>query len=301
MQPNNTSFYNKNYLPSKKIQYVILAIIIAALLFWIIPKMKSYYQDHRASFSITGKPPEPLVSTTPAPTLFDKDTDGDGVPDWQENLFGFDPNKKDSDGDGINDSLPMVDGKSITDQINIPTTDKLMLAVYAKFKDTPTDQIKPEEVQQVISDEVLANAASVEAGFKKYKAVDINLVDSDTASIIAYNQTISELLNTIPDPVVFAKNIQDKILRGSGDAKSEINFMNVTITKLLTVPVPTTASDLHLSLINAAYYVIQDLQLPDTTDELNTYTRSLIAQKNINLVQQTLVDIVTLAKIYSTN
>ncbi|MDH5442046.1 MAG: hypothetical protein OEX08_00355 [Candidatus Nomurabacteria bacterium] len=34
---------------------------------------------------------------------FDSDTDGDGVPDWQESLWGTDPTVVDTDGDGISD------------------------------------------------------------------------------------------------------------------------------------------------------------------------------------------------------
>jgi hypothetical protein len=173
-----------------------------------------------------------------------------------------------------------------------------MLAVYAKFKDTPTDEIQPEEVRAVISAEVLENAASVEAGFKKYTTIDIELADSDAASIITYQKTVYALVDTVPDVVIFAKNIQEKILRG-GNAQSEINLLNSIITKLLTIPVPTILSDLHLFLINSIYFIVQNLEIPPSSDDLVIYTQSLVAQKNINLVQQTLVDIATLASIYS--
>lgn len=36
-------------------------------------------------------------------TAFEKDSDGDGVPDWEEGLWGTNPYAKDTDGDGITD------------------------------------------------------------------------------------------------------------------------------------------------------------------------------------------------------
>jgi hypothetical protein len=300
MQLNNSMpSYGKNYLPSKKIQYIILALIVAGVAIWGIPRIKYYYQTHRASFSITGKPPEPLISTAPTPTSLDRDTDGDGLSDWQENLFGFDPNKKDTDGDGEQDTLPIVDGSSIGTMINLPDTDKLMIAVYAKFQDTPTEDIKPEAVQEVISAEVLANAESIEAGFKRYKTIDLELVDTDKESVTKYQDQILSLLNGTTDLIILVKNIQDKILN-DGDPSVEISTLNAVITKLLTVPVPTTISDVHLSVINAAYFIVQDLQIPSNKDSLTIYTKSIIAQKNINLVQKAVDDISTLASIYST-
>lgn len=38
------------------------------------------------------------------------DTDGDGVPDWMEAIWGTDPNKPDSDGDGFDDGFEIANG-----------------------------------------------------------------------------------------------------------------------------------------------------------------------------------------------
>jgi hypothetical protein len=41
----------------------------------------------------------------------EKDTDTDGLPDWQEALYGTDPNKADTDGDGVTDGEAAAQGK----------------------------------------------------------------------------------------------------------------------------------------------------------------------------------------------
>ena len=295
-----TSSYKKNYLPSKKIIITICALGAIGILYWGIPKIRDYYRNNPLSVSIMGKPPEPILATAPSPTSFDKDTDGDGIPDWQENLFGFDPTKKDTDGDGIPDTLPTADGQSIGNLIKLPTIDKLTLAVYQKFQDTPTDSIDPNAVESTAGNEVLAQAQSIEDGLKKYQQIDLNLGDSDKASILAYESAINNIASGVPDGSIFAKDVQEKILKGTNPATFEITFLNQTVTKLLAMQVPTRISDYHLKLLNGAYYLLQVLQMPQESDELNTYTLSLVAQQNINLISQTISDINKIADIYKT-
>ncbi len=300
MQWNNITSYKKNYLPSKKIQYSILVIIIIGASYWAIPRIKEYYQTHRAVFSITGKPPAPLLATTPPPNSLDKDSDGDKVPDWQESLFGLNAEKKDSDDDGFPDQLPTIQGESIGNLITLPVLDKLTLAVYTKFQNTPSESITPEQVQAATSDQVLAQAQSIEDALKRYQTIDLNLGDSDKASIITYQETINKLIDTVPDGAIFAKNIQEKILKNTVPGKFEIDFLNQTITKLLVMQVPARLSENHLAFLNSTYYILQILQMPPSDDELNAYILSIIAQKNINVVSRTAGDINALATIYKT-
>lgn len=297
LQRNNLA----KYLPSKTILVTILVLGLAGISYWATPRIKERYLENRAAFSVTGKPPAPLLATTATPTNFDKDTDGDSIPDWQENLFGFDPTKNDTDGDGIPDSLPTnTGGQSISELIDLPAIDKLTLAVYAEFQNTPTDAITEEQFKEKTSAQILAQAQSIEDGLKKYRTVDLNLGDSDKASILAYQASIMRIVESVPDGALFAKNIQEKVLKGTAIGSFEINFLNQTITKLLAMSVPARFSDLHLKFLNSTYYIIQILEIPASTDELTTYTLSLIAQKNINLISQTAGDINNIASIYNT-
>lgn len=295
------SSYAKKIFPSKKILTLVGILAAAGILYWGLPHAITYYKNHRALTVAIGKPPEPLITTAPSPNAFDQDSDRDGISDWQENLFGLNPDKKDTDGDGTDDALPTVNGESLGNYVSVTDTGKLTLAVYGAFENTPTDSIEPEQVQQVISEEILTSAQSIESGLKKYTTVDLNLGDSDKASIIAYQKSINASFDTIADPAIFAKNIQEKILKGTGNVSNELATINSMIKKMIVMPVPAKISDLHLSLINAAYYVVQVLEMPQSDDEITTYTRSIIAQKNINLVQQTVFDINVVGVAYRTS
>lgn len=292
--------YVKNYLPSKKILVLGGVVFLGVGLYFLIPYAIEYYQTHRAEFSITGTPPAPLFAAVGTESPLDRDTDKDGIPDWQEALFGFDPNKADTNGDGTPDTLPAANGISIGDALNLSDLNKLTLAVYGKFQNTPTDDINPDQVAAATSSEVLAHAQSIENGFKRYSAIDLNLSESENSDILAYGSSISALVDTVGDPIAFVKDVQQKILDNE-DPKAQIALLNPIVTRLLAMPVPAKISDIHLALVNGASYIVQALQLPADGEELTTFTKSLIAQKNINILQQSLADIVALTAVYSQN
>lgn len=282
-------------MPSKKILIAIGILVVVGIIYFAGPHLISFIQTIRGKIALSGKPPEPLIATTAAPDTFSRDTDGDGIPDWQENLFGLNPNKADSNGDGTPDTLPTINGVSIGDLVQTDDTGKLTAAVYAQFQNTPTDQITPDKVSAVTQAQILAQAESIEKTFKKYQTIDLDLGDSDSPLIVAYQKSIAKIVDdTIGDPLIFAKNIQETVLK-NGDTTSETVILNSFIKKLLALTTPAKIGTMHLALVNASYNLVQLLALSKGTDELATYTRSLIAQKNINAAAQAITDINTLA------
>lgn len=82
----------QKYLPSKKFSIIISVIIVLAVLIFVIFFMSSSGE----SFSITGNKNNTVlkVGNPTLPDLIQRDTDGDGIPDWEEALWGTDPQKK---------------------------------------------------------------------------------------------------------------------------------------------------------------------------------------------------------------
>lgn len=91
----------QKYLPSK----IFIAVAASALFilgggYFVFLVSSSKYQVLRENKN-NG---QPVVQNGEAAIFADKDTDGDGLKDWEEVLWHTDPNKADTDGDGTKDN-----------------------------------------------------------------------------------------------------------------------------------------------------------------------------------------------------
>src|SRR3989344_5268420 len=118
--------------PSKKIS--ILAIISLIFLGGLVYVL-FYMEDTETCVS-------PSVSTVTTNRLLAKDTDEDGLKDWEEQLWKSDPLKPDSDSDGTPDGLEIKNGRNPTvagpnDKLDLDTvTSKINTETEADLSET---------------------------------------------------------------------------------------------------------------------------------------------------------------------
>lgn len=95
------------------------------------------------------------------PSYDDKDSDGDGLPDWYEEILGTDPNTSDSDGDGLSDEIELnlgtdptledtdgngvKDGDEDTDGDGLTNLEEIELGTRADLIDTDFDGLTDTE------------------------------------------------------------------------------------------------------------------------------------------------------------
>jgi hypothetical protein len=87
------------YLPSKKFVRFIGIIVAIGIVIWIVSMLLS----KKTSFVNKRDTQNTAVASDSIDDAYTKDSDGDGVYDWEETLWGTDPNKKDTNGDGMSD------------------------------------------------------------------------------------------------------------------------------------------------------------------------------------------------------
>src|SRR5574343_1049151 len=87
----------KNYLPSKDFRKRVFFISIFLILFLVA--RYTIYPQIIGLFNKKNKIPESMTISG----IVDSDQDSDGVPDWEESIWGTDPKKPDTDNDGISD------------------------------------------------------------------------------------------------------------------------------------------------------------------------------------------------------
>jgi len=205
-------------------------------------------------------------------TLVNRDTDGDGVLDWEEPLYGLDPTKKETT-PGIPDSTVINKSKteastsgSTPDNLDTGTTQtekfsrELFATVSALNQSGEIDQTTIDKLSASLSEQIENSAPR-----KVYAVSDLKITESNTKQAI---QKYSDALSNIYYKHYVKKGIltvlQEFIADETNIAKlSEldliINQINQTISESLKVPVPRSLSLLHLDLINKFQIMVENV------------------------------------------
>ena len=213
--------------------------------------------------------------------LISKDTDLDGIPDWEENLWGTDPAKDDTDGDGVKDDVAIAElrvqnggsAEAPKDEV-LTETDKFSRELFStvatlnqagpvdestiqKLSESLAEQIKNPKVKKVfLLSEIKTKADNsadsfglyieqIGAIYKKYPA------EGNVISILEEFGTDGE------NPNVEALEKLDPIIKHS----------ELTLAELAKMQVPSELAVLHLDLLNSLQRLMEniaDLQFFET-------------------------------------
>ncbi len=193
-------------MPSKK-------IILAVIFFFLIVGLASLWKTERLSFKNFAKTDgEKLLSIAePNPNLY-LDSDGDGLMDWEELLWGTDPFNPDTDGDGTSDYdeirmgrdplKPGPDDFLPTDEVKRKTnesiesdlseTDKfarMFLAQYVASKER--GDYKEGDYEKLLS---FVLQPDKEYKFFKKTAGDFKTITTSETSLKNYGNTLSKII-----------------------------------------------------------------------------------------------------------
>jgi len=206
--------------------------------------------------------------------LVDKDTDGDGVLDWEEGLWGTDLTKKDTNNDGVEDGVEIakrktsagIEDNTNTIEENLTQTDKFSRELFStiaalnqagtvnqntvdKLTNSLVEQIQNPIVKKVftLSDLKVSSDNSVQA-FKNYNNAMNNIY---TKYPIKGNvvDILQEFVNNGENVNVEALSKLDPIIQ---QTKKFINEM-------IKVSAPSEISQLHLDIINALERLMENL------------------------------------------
>ncbi|OHA14409.1 MAG: hypothetical protein A2909_00045 [Candidatus Tagabacteria bacterium RIFCSPLOWO2_01_FULL_39_11] len=266
-----------NYLPSKKFIFIIL---IAAFLgggFWLVktkqkkPETKNIYQKNETAGGAAGIASKNLKYA-------EKDSDNDGLKDWEEALWGTDPEKPDTDKDGAkdgdeiklkrnplapapNDELPK-EAIAIAEQLqseNLTLTEKTGRDFFAQFLALKSQNLPKEQIQEDIINSLFANI-SVSPSLDVYKTSDIKIsYDNSKENVKKY---INSLGYVFKDFDAVTESELEIIKQSFDEEKDEIipeNFQKLgknksvyegAALKLLALKTPLNYKNSHLELIN---------------------------------------------------
>ncbi len=211
------------------------------------------------------------------PDLVNKDSNGDGIPDWQEVLMGKDPNKKNIENDagitkGKSDSEQSI--SSDTAPENLTKTDKfsreLFSTVAALNQAGSVDQNTVDKLSSSLADQIKNTPVR-----KVYLLSDLKLSKSDNKeNVTTYNKALGVLLLRYK-----AANNVTAVLKEFVDSGNEpdvkilskldpiIEKMNGLKDGMIELEVPPSISSTQLNVINGLERVVEnldDIKLFDT-------------------------------------
>lgn len=281
------------FLPSKKIQVVILVIILLSVVYFFrkeiiaLPKKVS-----TAIVATTITIPEPVVQQNNTTLSIDRDTDGDGIYDWQETLIGSDALTPNAPGEIPNEVITLI--QSTTDAISLE--DKLALSIYERSQNNPIGNSYTENLQAAASKEILDLANSLDQKLTTYTIKDLAL-DEETPELPAqYFMSVAQIINSAQINNNTLQTIYSGLLNKDQNLAQYKNPLIINLRKLLSMNVPSDFIEIHLSMVNSIAKMIDvlDGKVPQSDSEMLSYVATLIFQKNLNLFlesSKTLVEI----------
>ena len=256
----------KNYLPSKKFIYSIIAIVILGILFFVISSLIAK-KNH---FAASNKDSQLQTGNLTINDLLKKDSDEDGIMDWEEALWGTDPkNKASFDGvaDAIyvkkkKDDLKIASGNSLgEDSGTLTETDKFAQEFFASLSAMKqSGQIDANAINNVST--ALGQKIVESTMIDKYTNQDAKIAENDGVDAQkAYYLSIKKLFDTYSK-----KGIGDELELVSGLAVSGSTEDKITTDKLsqianayqeyehkvIDTPVPTSLVSYHIQIVNNA-------------------------------------------------
>lgn len=239
--------------------------------------LTTYLRQPVKSEGLSALTPEQIQNQKIFNDLANKDSDSDGLKDWEEALWKTDPKNPDTDGDGTLDGdevklgrNPAVAGPndsiadhpisgpanpSLTDP-KLTETDRFARSVFTKYMTLKqggmpmTGDNQASLVQSMLQDQSLDVDATV------YSKKDFTLTSDSDLSLKQYGNSMAHILMTYSiaskDAGVIARNSID---HNNPDEIAEmdplIKSYDTILTQIRKVKVPPSALNVHIGLVNS--------------------------------------------------
>ena len=246
---------------------VVAALSVAVLLIAMVYQLTKTEETSDAGRIVVIPP----TFTTPLP---EEDSDGDGVPNWQEVLIGTDPENPDSDGDGEQDTYTSIaySQSNIAPDFTIGTTtltpaDELGTRLISEYMTLKRTGAYTDERGTSIG-EKLAGSINQVTPFEPRVITDF-VSDPDTSyeRVLAYRSEMQEVFSPLlsleeAEFVVYGKFIQDRDKSALESLLKTADIYESVANEAAQIVVPEDALDEHLDVVNSiAFYaaVLRDM------------------------------------------
>lgn len=200
-----------------------------------------------------------IASPSFSAPLFETDSDGDGLPDWQEALLGTDPNDPDSDGDGSPDTFAARKSETKSNSSPSPSSSpadilgERLMSEYLSLKESGAYT----DARGQLIGEKLASNLRANAEFIPYAAGDFTTTnDLSYERMLAYRAAMRDALAPMlslgeAEFVIYARYVESKDAAAIQELL-EVSDVYATAAKATSkIVVPKDVLDTHAEVVNA--------------------------------------------------
>ena len=242
----------KNYLPSKKFQAIVLIIVVFIALFFTVKGIVSLIKSKK----LTSKEPAKITVSE----IIQKDSNNNGIPDFEEYLWGLDPNKNGPENKEFilakkktlaesNDSLSTDPSQAVTDN------DLLSQEFFATIVSLQQTGSLNDESLGAITSAIGDNVKAVEIK-DIYTYNMMTVVGDGTLANNTYQEDLSKLVTKYQDADI--GNELTFIIQGLNNKDPQALYAAQTVAiayqnfgkEFIKVPVPKALASLQLSAAN---------------------------------------------------
>ncbi len=253
----SNGFDDEPIVTKEKIYAFAALLVILGLAFIIFPNaIKTSTNKNTDKRNVELDSYNPIINSN-------NDTDGDGIPNWQEQIYGTNPNVPDADKIPLNVYRSGND-TGVSSSTNLTDAVARDIYVAGQYVKNGNGAVDPTVIASAISKSVISLATDPSAmKFKTVDTTDINIIKkyfNDTGRVFVY------ILGTKQKELdVFAANLE------SGSSLDYINSLVPTFTEACNYlntykTVPSQYADMHTRLLKIC----------------NTYSGLLVSMLNAN-------------------
>lgn len=262
------------YLPSRRAFLLMSGALCLILVAWLL---NNFYKETT---------PFARANTLTVKEASMKDTDRDGVPDWEERLWGTSPFSADTDADGVPDSTEIANQKdtlalqngfaSSSDSVN--ETDRFARELFVTYAALSQEGALTDSAANSLAQAGAEKSFDKLPKFILYTKSDIKIVADSKVANDTYRNKITSLAAASGKFGTDFSQVNTGIETDSEDllieAGENAKVYNTYLSALLKLPVPKAQADNHIRLINNVGYIANTLPQISTieTDVVRGYT-----------------------------
>lgn len=259
------------FAPSKRVASLLIVVVATVVAVVIFRNETSLGKESAMRVTLSD-------TTTPRTESEEKDSDGDKLKDWEEELWELSPVNPDTDGDGTGDyqevenrrktvaDAPAIVLDSIDPDAAPPTATelagKILLSQFLTAKEAGVP-LKNNSI--ALAGEIALGTADLERNYPILSTSDLNIIPG-TMSAKAYGNAIGAALMTTSDtPELSEYAVMVEYIQTADSEKFQkdmdavVKSYNTTIDHLMSTGVSADRASAHLALTNAVIAVRTDL------------------------------------------